>query len=528
MAIPPEDYSILGACLAGWSVMQERQPANTVPFAAVDLGSNSFHLVVARVLGDWVSIVDRLRDPVRLAGDLDAQGRLSPEGLERMITSLERFRQRLEGIPTERILATGTNTFRAAREPKDLLARAQEALGAPIQILSGQEEARLIYLGVARELPPSERRRLVIDIGGGSTECILGRGNRPVHTDSLHMGCVSWSQRFFPDGKLTRDRFRKAETAAKLELETLQDRFTRMGWSDAFGSSGTILAIGRILGSLDVNAKTIDRSGLKRLRKAMLEAGSVKALSLPGLDGDRRPVLPGGLAILRAAFDMLGIQELSPMKAALREGLLYEQIGRFGGDDMRESTVQGMLERYHVDLRQAERVERLAARFFEDVREGWKLNEEDARFLRWAAFLHEIGLAISYSGYHKHGAYVIENSNLPGFSLQEKHRLALLVREHRRKFRVELFDELSGGLRRRTRRLGVLLRLAVRLNRMRSDHPLPRILAAADGGRVQLSFPEGWLEEHPLSRADLEDEAWVLGQAGFELTTSIVPQAAGT
>ncbi|MEX1024201.1 MAG: Ppx/GppA phosphatase family protein [Planctomycetota bacterium] len=507
--------------------MQERPAKTTIPFAAVDLGSNSFHLVVARVLGDWVSIVDRLRDPVRLAGDLDSKGRLSAEGLERMITSLERFRQRLKDIPTERILATGTNTFRTAREPKDLLARAQEALGAPIQILSGQEEARLIYLGVVRELPPSERRRLVIDIGGGSTECILGRGNAPVHTDSLHMGCVSWSQRFFPDGKLTRERFKKAETAAKLELETLQDRFTRMGWTEAFGSSGTILAIGRILSALDVNATTIERAGLKRLRKTMIEAGSLKTLSLPALDGDRRPVLPGGLAILKATFDMLGVQALQPMKAALREGLLYQQIGRFGGDDMRETTVQSALERYHVDLRQAERVERVATLLFEDVRATWKLSDEDARFLRWAALLHEIGLAISYAGYHKHGAYILENSNLPGFSLQEKSRLALLVLEHRRKFRNEFFDELGSEFRRSFRRLGVLLRLAARLNRMRSDQPLPRIHAAAEGNRIELQFPPGWLEEHPLTCADLEDEAIVLGQASFELATSIVPQRAG-
>lgn len=498
--------------------MQDRAPQTPVPFAAIDLGSNSFHLVVARVLGDWVSIVDRLRDPVRLAGDLDDKGRLSEAGLERMLASLERFRQRLKDIPPERIFATGTNTFRRARAPKDLLARAQEALGAPIQILSGQEEARLIYLGVVRELPPSERRRFVIDIGGGSTECILGRGNQPVYTDSLHMGCVSWSQRFFPDGKLTRERFRKAETAAKLELETLQDRFTRMGWTEAFGSSGTILAISRILAAIDSDAGAIERAGLKRLRKLMVEAGNVKSLDLPGLDRDRRPVLPGGLAILKAAFDMLSIQSLRPTKAALREGILYQQIGRFGGDDLRETTVQNLLERYHIELRQAERVERVSARLFDSVSQAWKLDEEAGRFLRWAALLHEIGLAITYAGYHRHGSYIIQNSNLPGFSLQEKERLALLVLEHRRKFRREWFDDLGPSFAKPFRRLCVILRLACRLNRMRSDYPLPRIETTAERNDLVMRFPEGWLAEHPLTRADLEDEASILKSAGFSLT----------
>jgi exopolyphosphatase/guanosine-5'-triphosphate,3'-diphosphate pyrophosphatase len=486
------------------------------PLAAVDLGSNSFHLLIARVLGDQVTVLDRLREPVRLAADLDADGVLAERALERLFTALQRFRERLAALEPERVRAVGTDTFRRVRAPKDLLARASAALGVPIEVLPGGEEARLIYLGVAHGEPAIDGRRLVLDIGGGSTECILGKRFAPLLKDSLSMGCVNFTQRFFDDGRYTRKAFRKAEVAASLEFEPLSRRYQEAGWEECVGSSGTFQALGELLAAHGWSDGTLTLRGLKRLRHELLAAETQAKLELPGLTPDRAQVLAGGLAIAKAAFEVLEIEHLRPSKAAMREGVLYDLLGRIRHEDVRDRTIRNLSERYHVDGDQAERVERTALRLLGQVAAAWKLEDEShAQLLQWAARMHEIGLALSHSGHHKHGGYILEHSDMPGFSHQDQLRLAALVRGHRRRLARAAFLDLSGD--ESFLRLCVLLRVAARLHRTRSPRPLPTTKLRTRGVDLELELPASWLEKHPLTVADLEEEDAQLAEAGLRL-----------
>ena len=499
--------------------------STSTPVAAVDLGSNSFHMVIGRVLGDQLSILDRLRDPVRMAAGLDGDGKLDDKTLERILASLGRFRQRLAGIEEPRIRAIGTNAFRRARAPRDLLQQASAALGSPIEVLAGAEEARLIYLGVAHDQPHIEGRRLVVDIGGGSTECILGEGFQPIFKDSLYMGCVSFSLRYFKKGVLTRKAFRRAETAAKVELEGIQRRFVQRGWQQCVGSSGTINAIGAIVRQAGWTQGPITLSGLKKLRKHLIAAETIDGVALPGLQAERAPVLPGGLAILKALFESLNIAEMFTSKAALREGLLYDLLGRIRHEDVRDRTIRALSERYHVDTEHARNVELTALGYLEQVADDWELAPAwGNQLLGWAARMHELGLAISYSGHHKHGAYLLENSDMPGFTRQEQMRLAALVRGHRRKLTRQYFAELIPPWPERCLRLCVLLRLALLLHRTRDVELLPRIGLHAHPHGLRMTLPASWLDEHPLTQADLAAEAEALSVVDLRL--EVEPYAA--
>ena len=496
--------------------------------AAIDLGSNSFHLIIGRELHGEFVILDRLRDPVRLAAGLDDSDYLDSETLDRMLASLRRFGQRVADIPRERVRAIGTNTFRKAKGPKDLLGRASTALGSPIEVLSGHEEARLIYLGVAHDQPHVDGRRLVVDIGGGSTECILGEGARPLYLESLYMGCVSSSMAHFPDGVVTKSGFRRAELAAKIELETIERRFKETGWSVCIGSSGTVNAASSVLRELGFSDGAITLDGLKRVRKILVRAGSVSAAQLAGLQPERTLVIAGGLAILKALMETMEIEEMRPCKAALREGVLYDLLGRIHHEDARDRTIRTLAERYHLDEEQAARVESTALRCLTAVAGPWELGGEEPRqLLGWAARMHEVGLAIAYSSYHKHGAYILENSNMPGFSRQEQSRLATLVRGHRRKLVSESFRELTPEWSERVLRLSLLLRLAVRLNRTRSTRALPDFEVRAKRGGLGLVFPADWLTLHPLTRADLAEESRAFATMGYKLecTQALGPAA---
>lgn len=486
------------------------------PVAAVDLGSNSFHLLIARVLGDQLAVLDRLREPVRLAAGLGPDGTLDEKALARMKETLARFRERLVDIPTKRVRAVGTDTFRRVKQPKDLLARASAALGVPIEVLPGGEEARLIFLGVAHEEPAIEGRRLVIDVGGGSTECILGKRMVPLLKDSLAMGCVGFTKRFFGDG-FTRKAFRKAEIAASLEFEALQRRYQEAGWEECVGASGTLNAISDVVRTAGWSDGTVTLPALKRLRRELLAAGAPEKVDLPGLTPERAQVIAGGLAIVKAAFDTLGIEALRATKAALREGLLHDLLGRFRHEDVRDRTIRALSERYHVDADQAERVERTARRCLDQVAESWKLDvESSAQLLSWAARMHEVGLALSHTGHHKHGGYILENSDMPGFSREDQLQLAALVRGHRRKLARQAFGETPGAGE-ALLRLCVLLRVAVRLHRTRSPKPLRGLQVSASGDALALRFQPGWLDRHPLTRADLEEEDTLLADAGIRL-----------
>jgi len=486
--------------------------------AAVDLGSNSFHMVVARHAHGQLLIVDRLREMVRLAAGLDSHGRLNRESVGRALQCLERFGQRLRDMKAERVRVVGTNTLRKARRKGAFLERAREALGHPIEIISGVEEARLIYLGVSHTTPSEGGRRLVVDIGGGSTELIIGEGLEARRLESLYMGCVSLSAKHFGDGVITEKRMKRARTEVQLEIEPVMARFGRSEWESALGASGTLRAAADVLAARGAGRGGIDREGAEWLLAECLRAGEVGRLRLPGLPAERQEIMPGGLAIIIEIFDMLGIESMRVADGALREGLLYDLVGRLTDEDARSRSVRAMEARFHVDTAQADRVEATTRAFLAQVREAWKLEEPLAELaLGWAARLHEVGLDIAHSHYHKHGAYLLANADLPGFPREEQQLLAAVVGSHRRKLNLEQLDDLSPPWHVKAEFLIVLLRLAVLLHRARAARALPAIELKARGRSLDLSFPKDWLAEKPLTAADLEQEAQYLQAAGFRL-----------
>ena len=487
-------------------------------FAAVDLGSNSFHMVVARHSHGQLVIIDRLREMVRLAAGVAENGRIDKDVAARALACLQRFGQRLRDMHADSVRVVGTNALRLAHKKQAFLERAREALGHPIEIIGGMEEARLIYSGVAHTMPSEPGKRLVADIGGGSTELIIGEGLNPLGLESLQMGCVSWSERFFRDGKISAKRFERARLAARLELEPVQAEFRRLGWDNCAGSSGTVRAIGDAIRTLDASALVITPAGIARAIEYCVDAGHTRELTLEPITEDRRPVFPGGLAILAEIFSVLDIKEMRIAEGAMREGLLYDMLGRYKREDARERTVRAMQQRYHVDIAQAERVEATAGNFLEQTREAWKLEEPLAHLaLKWAVQLHEIGLDVSHSGYHRHGAYLLENGDMPGFPREEQRLLARLVGAHRRKLVLEGVEELVPPWDRGAVYLIVLLRLAVLLHRGRSSTALPAIELSATPRSLEMRFPSGWLKDYPLTSADLQQEVDYLRASGFRL-----------
>jgi len=487
--------------------------------AAVDLGSNSFHLVIARQGEHDLRILDRRREPVRLAEGLGPGGEIRHEVQERAIACLERFGERLQGIPRHRVRAVGTNTLRLAKRSPTFRDAAREALGHTIEVISGVEEARLIYLGVAHTIPAHRERRLVIDIGGGSTELIRGRGFEVELGASLFMGCVNYSRRFFGDGRIERESFREAQTAAQLEVRAIEEQMREGGWDRCIGASGTVLAISEILRQSGWTHGEITQAGMKKLRKALVSAGHVEAIDLPGLKADRRPVIAGGLSILLAIFKRLKVERMDPSPGALREGVLYDLLGRIQHEDVRDRTIRRMVEQYRVDLAQSNRVLTTAQHLLGQAEPCGLLDGESARrTLNWAAQLHEIGLAVAHTGYHKHGAYLLAESDMPGFSRDDQQVLSAIVRGHRRKLREEYFTAVADDSRTATVFLCLLLRLAVLLNRSRRPGPEPSLEIDTKTRGIDLRFGDGWLHEHPLTIADLDTEARQWKSVGWNLT----------
>lgn len=485
--------------------------------AAIDLGSNSFHMIVARVVDDQLHVLDRLQEMVRLAAGLDDRNRLDKTAQQRALACLERFGQRLRGLAAGDVRVVGTNTLRRARNAGKFLAHAEDALGHRIEVISGQEEARLIYQGVARNLPEARERRLVLDIGGGSTELIIGQGSEPLHLESLHMGCVGVTREYFRNGALGKQAMARALTAAHLELQPIAAQFRSVGWQTALGASGTVRAVAAVVREQGFAPAGIPAAALARLRDMLVATGRMERLALPGLSAERVPIFPGGVAILSAVFEALKIDHMEVADGALREGLLYDLVGRLGRQDVRGRTIAALSVRYLVDVAQTLRIERAARHALEQVRAAWALHEDDALALGWAARLHEIGLGIAHTKYHKHGAYLVEHSELPGFSYQERRLLAALIRGHRRRFPVEVFDALPRAQAQSARRVCVLLRLAVLLHRARTDVEPPAFQLRANRHALHLRFARGWLKRHPLTRADLEQETVYLRAAGFRL-----------
>ncbi|MGB3291016.1 MAG: exopolyphosphatase [Burkholderiaceae bacterium] len=487
--------------------------------AAVDLGSNSFRLSIGRVVQQdgiaQIYAIDRLKESVRLAAGLDDKKILSEEAIERAITVLKRFGERLAGFHPACVRAVATNTFRIARNVDDILPRAEEALGFPIEVIAGQEEARLIFSGITNELPPSDNRRLMIDIGGGSTEVIIGKGFKPLHMSSLYMGCVSYTRQFFPDGHITEARMQQAQLAARRELEGISKQYRKTGWQEAYGSSGTAKGLLAVLKEGGMSTKGITLDGMEKLKAKLVRDGKVIMSELPGLKQDRSLVLAGGLAIMMAAFQELNIKSMAPGEGALRVGVLYDLLGRDSEHDKRNETVRQFIKRYHVDTRQSERVKRRALAFFAQLGlDDGPEKQELERTLRWAADLHEVGLSIAHAEYHKHSAYILQHADMPGFSNDDQQLLALFALGHHGKI-TKLPPSLAPA---RGRRLTLLcLRLAVLLSRRREDQENPPVTVTVHGKGVVVSADKKWLATHPLSEYSLQAEKREWNKAGFDL-----------
>jgi exopolyphosphatase/guanosine-5'-triphosphate,3'-diphosphate pyrophosphatase len=476
-------------------------------------------MVVARYSHGQLVILDRLREMVRLAAGLGDSGRLDDAATERALRCLERFGQRLRAMRADSVRVVGTNALRRAKRKRWFLERARAALGHPIEIISGLEEARLIYSGVAHTSPMSPDKRLVIDIGGGSTEVVIGEGFNPLLLESLSVGCVGLSAAYFDDGRISAKRLERARTAVRLELEPVQEAYRKMGWLNAFGSSGTVRVIGDTLRAINPESPHITLENLNVLAERVVAAGHVDELELPEVDAERAPVFPAGLAILLEVVENFAIDRVRVAEGAMREGLLYDLMGRFTDEDARVRSVRAMEKRYHIDETQADRVEASAVGLLEQVESDWGLEDPLAEsVLRWASRLHETGLDIAHSKYHRHSAYLLQHADMPGFPREEQLLLAALVGGHRRQLSFESLEDLLPPWDRLAEFLIVLLRLAVLLHRGRSPQPLPAVSLTVKSRNVTLELPQRWIKEHPLTLEDLEQERAYLKDAGFRLT----------
>jgi len=503
--------------------MSHSERSNT--YAAVDLGSNSFHLLVARREHGELRVLDRIKEMVRIAGGLDSHGQLDQETADRAHGCLARFGQRLRGIPDDNIRAVGTQTFRRLKNANAFLMVAETALGCSIDIIGGREEARLIYLGVSQGVSGHEDRRLVIDIGGGSTEVVIGEGLTPLELESLQYGCVSLTRQFFLNGKITARKLRKAKRSVLADLQELQIRYRETGWETAVGSSGTIRAIASICEQQGWSERDVTADALDKLVQAMLDFGSIEEVTLAGLSERRHPVLIGGLVVLAACFEAFDLDRVVVSPFALREGLLHDLLGRLEHRDPRDNTVQAFKKRYGVDSQQVERVKSCALKACEQISDGMFLRPVHRELLAWAADLHETGLSLSHSHFQKHSAYLVENSDMPGFSNQEQLFLSALIRYHRRVVPARFAEPLPTRLHEPLRVTLFCLRFACILCRSRDDAAIPEFSMSGQDRSISLKFSEKWAEQHPLTMADLEEEAALLSKIGLQLN---VPYLAET
>ena len=483
--------------------------------AAIDLGSNSFRLQVGHIVNGQVYAFDGLKEPVQLAAGLTADKWLDEEACQRGLAALRLFHERLAGFSPDAVRAVATNTLRVAKNAASFLRRAEEALGFPIEVIGGREEARLIYVGVVHTLPDPHRQQLIVDIGGGSTEFIIGKSFEPVLLDSLYMGCVGYSLRYFPGGKVDKRSFREAELSARRELQSIAHEYRETGWETAVGSSGSAKALTEILVENGFSEGGITRDGLEKLRTVFLRAGAVDAVDLHALRGDRMSVILGGLAIMTAVFHEFGLRHMTFSEGALRLGVLYDLLGRTHRKDLRDTTVNAFMDRYQVNVRQAVQVADTACFLLAqlDPAAADPINV-DRRFLRWVALLHEIGISVAHAGYHKHSAYILAHADMPGFSRMDQARLSRLALAHRGK--LERLSEIDPSSR--DWLLIACLRLAVVIHRARDNRGVPDItLTRMKRGFVVETSP-GWLQELPLTAAGFEEERLQWRSVGRVLT----------
>lgn len=482
-------------------------------FAAIDLGSNSFHMLVVRLNGDKIDIIDREKEMVQIARGMQANGTLDSDAEQRALECLTRFSERIRTIPNAQVRAVGTKALRTARNANKFLRKAEEALGTSVQIISGYEEARLVYTGLSNTVTNDDHQRLVIDIGGGSTEFVIGKSYDAIMLESLPLGCVTYSESFrLRNDTLTAANMKRAYLAACNELEAIRKNYLRKGWDIAYGTSGTMRAIAELVAERDGGA-VITKESLDAMIQQVIRDGGVNNDAITKL---RQDVLPGGLAVLQAIFDQLKLSTIHVANATLKEGLVYDTIGRFSDHDSRVATISQLKQRYEIDDDQAQRVSRTALLLWQQLEAPDLPGVSRTKILRWAAELHEIGLSISHTGFHHHGYYILRHSDLAGFGRYEQYILANLVRSHRKKLSLARFDELDKHAVAAFVPLLLCLRLSVKLHRHREDvdeHPL---LSIKDKN-VVLTFNQDWLNAHPLTQSGLEQEISSLKNIGLEL-----------
>jgi len=487
--------------------------------AAVDLGSNSFNMIVARVdeNGNFF-MLDQIKEMVRLRGGLDEQKNMDEAVAQRALDCLQRLGDRIRHLPHNAVRAAGTNTLRTMKESNAFLQKANKALGHRIEIIPGHEEARLVYLGVSHTLSDDGGKQLVVDIGGGSTEFIIGKVFEPRTLESLNFGSVSVTKRFFPDGNLGADKWQSANTALRLEIMSIQRAFSSDNWKRATGSSGTIKATRAIIIELGLSQFGISLQNLYKLRDRLIALGNIDQINqekLPGLKAERAPVYAGGLAILIAVFESLKIDEMTVSDGALREGLLYDMLGRIQHEDVRDRSVQDLMLRFNIDKEQAERVKETALHCFKQVRKEWGIRKKRRHTLAWAAYLHELGLSITHNKHHLQGSHIIEHADIPGFARRRQHWMAVLVNTHRKKLPADIFERLPEDERQDIRYLSILLRFAVLLHRSRRDNEILPTIEASENTLYIKKL--NVTEDNALLEANLQQEKAWLNKIGFKL-----------
>lgn len=492
---------------------------NTSKVAALDMGSNSFHLVVARIVAGSVQILHRVKQKVRLGDGLGTDGVLSEEAIQRGLDTLKVIAESIQGFEPEYVRVVATHTLRKASNAKEFLIAAKKVFPFPIEVISGAEEARLIYQGVAHT-NHQEGQRLVVDIGGGSTEFIIGEDFDTKILRSVQMGCVSYTNRFFKHGELKLKAFDKAITSARQELEMIDKQYKQIGWKNCIGTSGTIKVVIELAAQLDSTNREnqVSLGDLYILRDLCCAAGNSRDLKLQGLSEDRQPVLAAGLAILIGIFKSLKIDQMAFSPAALREGVLYEMEDHLKHVDIRERSAESLATRYDVDVQHAKRVLNTTMDLYQQVKKNWRVDSTELKnLLAWSALLHEVGLQINTRGIQRHSGYILQNIELPGFGQEQQNLLATLARFHRKKIKAVEIPEFTIVAQEQVYKLISLLRLGVLLNMKRQDDILPEMSLKTKDDNLHVQFPKDWLEQKPVFRADIERERDYIKELGLTL-----------
>ncbi|QGM80956.1 exopolyphosphatase [Otariodibacter oris] len=488
-------------------------------FAAIDLGSNSFHMIIARIVNGSIQILSRIKRRVRLAEGLDENNVLSQEAINRGVACLSLFAQRLMGFSAENVKVVGTYTLRSAVNNQDFLDQARSVFPFPIEIISGEEEAKLIYSGVSHT-QPEKGRKLVVDIGGGSTEMTIGDNFIPLRAESRHMGCVSYGIRFFPNGELTKEHFEQAYFSALKTIEDLSEEYRQLGWNHVLGSSGTIKTVSKVLIANGYRDGFITEIRLKRVIDRCLKFDNLNQIELKGLIEERADVLVPGLAILLALFHTFHIHSMRYSDGALREGVMYGLEKQFQVNDIRQRTAEGLAEQFNIDPIQAEKVKETAIILFDQIK-VWHNKKQIAELkaiLSWASLLHEAGISINHNYFHRHSAYIVANSDLPGFDIEQKHLLATLIRYHQKSFKTTDIRKLNRFQHQDVLVLLRIFRLAVILNRSRqATHSPEKLRLNIFEDAWNLSFEPDFLIQNPLLLNDLEEEQILLSRIQLNL-----------